>query len=394
MYKYRLELSRDNSINNIVLSTINNNLHVVDTSYNDKLNECKNKIEKYYSNNLWDKLKKIINPYELIYITNKKYRYKSIAKVEPLSRSYFKMIEIAHEFLEHYYINPYLDKYSKIKSAKTLHLAEGPGGFVEGWNDFRNSNEYDIQYAITLSSDRKEIPGWHKSTKFLKNNKNIKIITGLDNRGDLYNPDNIIYLANRLGEHSMDVITADGGFDFSVGYNMQEHYASKLIYCQILVALKCQMIGGTFICKFFDINNKLTYNFLRLLGEHYDIIDIYKPYTSRVANSERYIVCSNYCKAIDNNYWRYLISLLIIWNKNNDIHINSIFSNTNVKDIKYLKRINNKMLLNQVLYINNTIKLIENKVDYDETWYCSNYKNQRANALRWCIRNNVPYNIT
>ena len=245
MYRHRLKLSKDNNYDNIVLSTVNKSLFVVDVKYNETLNEYKNKIEQYYSNNVWDKIKKIINPYELIYITNKKFRYKSIAKVEPLSRSYFKIIEIAHLYLLKYNNNSYLDRYSKIKTVRSLHLAEGPGGFVEGWNDFRGDSSFDKQYAITLCSDKKEIPGWYKSTKFLKKNKNVKIITGLDNKGDLYNPCNINYLVNRLGAHSIDIITADGGFDFSVGYNMQEHYASKLIYCQILVALKCQMISGS-----------------------------------------------------------------------------------------------------------------------------------------------------
>ena len=36
---------------------------------------------------------KIINPYELVYITNKKTRYRSVSTFEPLSRSFYKMIE-------------------------------------------------------------------------------------------------------------------------------------------------------------------------------------------------------------------------------------------------------------------------------------------------------------
>ena len=61
--------------------------------YNKLLNENKNKIDKYYDSNLWDKTKKIVNPYELVYITNKKTRYKSVSTFEPLSRSFYKCIK-------------------------------------------------------------------------------------------------------------------------------------------------------------------------------------------------------------------------------------------------------------------------------------------------------------
>ena len=60
----------------------------------------KNKIDRYYDSNLWDKTKKIINPYELVYITNKKTRYRSVSTFEPLSRSFYKMIEMSHLFLK------------------------------------------------------------------------------------------------------------------------------------------------------------------------------------------------------------------------------------------------------------------------------------------------------
>ena len=41
------------------------------------------------------------------------------------------MIEIAHIYLSKYNNNSYLDRYSKINTVRSLHLAEGPGGFIE-----------------------------------------------------------------------------------------------------------------------------------------------------------------------------------------------------------------------------------------------------------------------
>jgi len=58
----------------------------------------RNRIETYSQllpPNNWEYYKKIVNPYEMIY-TKKKYKNvpESISLVKPLSRSYFKMIEM------------------------------------------------------------------------------------------------------------------------------------------------------------------------------------------------------------------------------------------------------------------------------------------------------------
>ena len=59
------------------------------------LQEFKNKI---FDSKDWDKVKKFSNEYELIHIPNKRNKSDSIALYQPLSRSYFKMIEIIDEY--------------------------------------------------------------------------------------------------------------------------------------------------------------------------------------------------------------------------------------------------------------------------------------------------------
>ena len=34
-------------------------------------------------------------------------------------------------------------------------------------------------------------------------------------------------------QNSMDIITADGGFDFSIDFNKQEQLSNRLIFCEI-----------------------------------------------------------------------------------------------------------------------------------------------------------------
>ena len=381
MYKYSFN-SVEYKLPNIKVETKNkSSVSILNNFYNKLLNENKNKIDKYYDSNLWDKTKKIINPYELVYITNKKTRYKSVSTFEPLSRSFYKMIEMSNIFLKEY-------KNLKDK-VRTLHLAEGPGGFIEGWRYFRNYNKDDTLYGITLISKNIEIPSWKKTNMFLKNNPQIKIIYGKDGRGDLYNYQNINYLGIRLGLNTIPIITGDGGFDFSVSYNQQEVYASKLLFGQILSALKCQKIGGIFILKFFDMNNLLTLDFLFLLQCVYSSINIYKPYTSRVANSERYIICNDF-KGIDNNYLDRLISVMVLWNSLDDnITIDRIYNNLPINFYSYINKVNSFIIKQQVEYINKTINIINN--DYDSKWYQKNEDYQLDNAYKWCSHNNIPF---
>ena len=77
------------------------------------LQDLKNKIDSKD----WDKNKKFGNDYELIHIPNKRKRSDSIALYEPLSRSYFKMVEIIFDF-------KLFEKCTDI-NFKSAHIAEG-----------------------------------------------------------------------------------------------------------------------------------------------------------------------------------------------------------------------------------------------------------------------------
>jgi len=74
------------------------------------------------------------------------------------------------------------------------------------------------------------------------------IETGVSGDGDLYKYENLLYLQKKYS-NTMDLITADGGFDFSIDFNKQEIYAIQLIYTQIIYALILQKKGGCFIIK-------------------------------------------------------------------------------------------------------------------------------------------------
>ncbi len=77
----------------------------------------------------WDIYKKYTNVYEYIH-TSVSHKKRAVSKYKPLSRSYFKMLELIQIFNLN---NP--DE----KILNSFHLAEGPGGFIEAIANIRSS---------------------------------------------------------------------------------------------------------------------------------------------------------------------------------------------------------------------------------------------------------------
>ena len=306
------------------------------------LHLLKQTIDEYYE--YWDIIKKITNPYEYIHTIVPNHKC-SLCKYKPLSRSFFKMIEIIDTF-------SFLNEPTHIQS---FHLAEGPGGFIEAFN-YKRNNKQDIYYGMTLISDNVNIPSWKKATQLLSNNKNIKIEYGASKNGDLFLKENLIYCYKKYFR-SMDYITADGGFDFSLDFNNQEDMSFKLILSQIFFALVMQKQGGNFILKIFDIFKIKTIEIIYLLSNLYENVFIFKPNTSRCANSEKYIICRNF----KNNNKKIITNII----ENFDLLINkvdTIYSLFNIQlnqlFITKLQEINSIYGQQQLENIKNTINLI------------------------------------
>ena len=149
------------------------------------LTDEKRRIDDYASE--WENIKKYKNPYEFIH-TSLPFQKKSISKYKPLSRAFFKMIEICNTF-------NLLEGYKR--RINSFHLAEGPGGFIEALQYLRN-NVNDNYYGMTLiDSKNLSVPGWRKIKNFLDLHPNVMLEYGKDKCGDLYNPENFIYCAEK-----------------------------------------------------------------------------------------------------------------------------------------------------------------------------------------------------
>jgi 23S rRNA U2552 (ribose-2'-O)-methylase RlmE/FtsJ len=430
----------------------------VSSSVYSHLCDIKEQIEKYQD--AWDNIKKFTNPYEYIH-TNISGNKTNISKLRPLSRSFYKMIEIIKN-------NNILSPYAHTVSSKpdnkmaitTFHLAEGPGGFIEAISylrgleylrvlkedagsvvhsstdssitstsmtppiqilkrntdlhdevmkdleqlklsrrifetqkAFHDGKQFtygnDRYYGMTLINDDPICPGWKKTRTFLENHPNIIIESGSDKTGNLISFDNFIHCATKY-RNKMEIITADGGFDFSVDFNNQETMATQLILCEVFYALAMQKQGGTFILKIFDVFHKATVDILYLLCYYYNNVSITKPHTSRIANSEKYIVCqgfkiSNSAKIVEQ------VSSLFLSLCSNE-RITSILPQDH--DLYFLNKIeemNAMVSFQQIENITSTLSIITNHRNAEKL---DQYKKINVNkCIAWCEYYEIPYHI-
>ena len=367
---------------------INKKIEHINLNKYDELVEIKNKINC----SDWDKNKRFCNDYELIHISNKKIS-NGIALYEPLSRSYFKMVEMIFDFdlLNSEYL---LKNNIILPEFKSAHIAEGPGGFLEStYNLSHNLARFKkySHHAITLLSNDFDIPGWRRARSFINSDNDIKISYGEDGTGNIYDIKNIKNFVNTVGIGSCNLITADGGFDFSKDFNKQEHMSYKLILCEIIIALYLQKNGGHFVCKIFDSFSIPTVKLIYFLSCFYKEVYINKPVTSRPANSEKYIVAKDFI-GIEIDYLNNLLDLLNIWNKLNLPFIHDIFTGDIPEYfIVQIEKYNIDNSDDQIISINNAIKFIENKVSL--TVLDNVISNQVNKAMEWCDKYNEKINI-
>lgn len=446
------------------------NIHVyVSSSIYAHLCDIKQQIEKYQDT--WDNIKKYTNPYEYIH-SNINGNKTNISKLRPLSRSFYKMIEIIkNNNILSQYQNTFVQHPDFKMGIKTFHLAEGPGGFIEAiaylrsleyqhhiqedtknvttrkltetdrsgngstptsiqilkrntefHDEYMKEQEYlklsrrifenqketpttdtsaaavygnDRHYGMTLVNDDPICPGWKKTRTFLESHPNVIIENGADKTGNLISLENFLYCADKY-KNKIDIVTADGGFDFSVDFNHQESMVTQLVLCEVFYALAIQKPGGTFILKIFDVFHKATVDILYILSYYYNKVSIMKPYTSRIANSEKYVICQGF--KISN-------STQIIQQFANIFH--SIQSSTTSMgsggvasllpfehDLYFLNKIeemNAMVSFQQIENITSTLSIITNHRNAEKL---EQYKRANVNkCIAWCEKYDIPHNV-
>lgn len=276
-----------------------------------KLMESKLKImaaRVRYGLDVWNLAAQIVNPYEIL----------PCIALRVLNRAFFKMWELIHTFP----LVPSVFQHPRLLSA---HLCEGPGGFVQAvlthrlrnaerhstcdsspssvidYGSYSGKNFNDMWFAITLTEPYHAGDALNMQPMKLQDSTgSVKghIHYGVDQSGDILNPDNISsfveYVLQQSNGEKMHLITGDGAFDVSHDFTIQEQSHSHLVYSEVVTALRLQAHGGAFVLKLFDCFTHTTAAMVYILASLYSTVEIVRLRTSRVCNSERFIVAQGF----------------------------------------------------------------------------------------------------
>lgn len=354
------------------LLNLNNILH-------NELIHNKNNITCYHKNRKWDRYKKLTNDYELVFTSTQ--GCASIANYNPLSRSYFKLWEILEDFNNEIALPK--------EAIKAVFLADAPGGFGEAFiNQRKQQCVHDELYGMSLRASNKIIPNWKFNGEYC-NKHNINLFYGKSGTGNLYDMNNIEDLVENVSKNSCMFVTADGGFDFSSDFNNQEDMSLRLIMCEVFTALNIQKEGGTFILKVFDLHNLTTMKLVYILKMFYGNVSFIKPLSSRPANSEKYIVCTNFKLGTTTEHTKALRCLKSDIKRCETTNILKDFAVPN-EFIMDLVEYNRIYIGNQISHIVRTVHLIENLEKYDTEEVV---KQQVRKAIKWCHKYKIPISV-
>ncbi len=257
----------------------------------ETLINAKNNIEHCAPLHIWEFCKKITNPYELVYTYKEPNIPASVSMIKPLSRSYYKMIEMLQ-------MSRFFDERTTTLSLHTAHVCEGPGGFIEACIEMASRNKIKVRqaHAMTLRSTKPHIPGWRRAQQFLHQHREVRIDYGTDNTGNILLKENRdSYIANiKRISGQVSIFTADGGFDFTSNYLAQESSIFPLLLASIYCGFSVLASNGIFVLKVFDFYAPATLQLLGWLSSSFNRWTIYKPATSRPCNSEQYFIGSGF----------------------------------------------------------------------------------------------------
>lgn len=365
------------------------------------LEELRNKISTYENTNIfindnWEYYKKVANPYELVYTQTKYSNFPaSVSILKPLSRSYFKMIEIIEVFR-------FFDKHKGEflpSGLRTAHACEGPGGFIEAIFERAEKNKVRIQEstAITLRSIHSNVPGWRRASNFLSRNKQINIIYGEDKTGDILKRENQDSFINSVISKGgkVHLYTADGGLDFSDNYENQEDKIFPILLASAYMGIACLKKGGMLVLKFFDVQNENTKQLIFLLQTCFSSWTLYKPAMSRPCNPEQYFVGVNFKHGYGTE--EPILNIFQTWLKMPPGLFLPFPTGAPSDFIHILNFIQNSLIEYQIKYLNFIFEIIKiTHKKYNETGQTTNefitsiLKINEKKSYEWCIKFMIP----
>ena len=169
-----------------------------------------------------------------------------------------------------------------------------PGSFIVATHHLVNtlypndSYKYQWKGSCLLDANEQNANPLEDKYKLYANYKNNWLMTE-NNNGDVLNENNQLDFYKQL-EQKVDLYTSDLGFDVSSDYNNQEKIQHQANIGQILSGLLTLKKGGCFITKQYTTMEPTTIAIMYATASFFDEFYLCKPFTSRMANSETYLV--------------------------------------------------------------------------------------------------------
>ncbi len=382
-------------------------IHQTKDVVGDKINLFENRKKVYLVTSLFEKNIDTKNNAEdnSINTALKTFIQRSIIKkndyVNVLSRAFLKLWEMIILF----------DLIPEKENFVSSHLAEGPGSFIQATILFRDlqenlkkikSSKNDKYYAISLHSDNKHLLIEKEFINYYGKEKprrlhifetvskdEVKRGGGNLSDGDLTLLKTINMFAGGVSadtkgfSEDSDLVTADGGFQWEKE-NLQEQEAYKLIFSQIVTALKLNKKGGNFVLKIFDTYTTVTLKYLELLKSLYKEVYITKPFTSRISNSEKYVVCKNLINKLSAADIKKLEEMITVINKNDNYNIIKVFTDYDIDDksLQLYRKINIELYNKQYVGMTNILTFV-NLDNYNGVEYHNYLDKQIAASIYW-----------
>jgi 23S rRNA U2552 (ribose-2'-O)-methylase RlmE/FtsJ len=329
----------------------------------------------------WELVKKMANPYELVFTHDDDAFHPSLALSKPLSRSYYKLVEMFH-------VLQFFERIQKQQQKiRTAHVAEGPGGFIQAVTDLAERNKKLITQAtaMTLRPTDYRVPGWRRAASFLHKHREVRLHYGADNTGDVYilqNQDSFIEAIHP----GADLFTADGGFDFSIDYDLQEQSVYRLLVCSATVGLRSLFTGGSIVLKLFDTYSESTQILMSIVGRCFKEWTLYKPAMSRPCNSERYFLGRGF-KGLPKQIYDLLLSIQA--KVKEGLYITGREAYLSPEEIQYFDQLNTNLTESQIVALNGAMRYAANP----EEWYSTQLPKTLKTSMAWCQVFRIPCHI-
>lgn len=171
-------------------------------------------------------------------------------------------------------------------------VCAGPGGFSEYILWRKKCAAKGFGFTLKGPNDFKLEDFFAASSEYFEPHYGVG---GYKGDGDVYRPDNLEefrkFVLESTDQKGIHICMADGGFDVAGQENDQEWLSKRIYLCECVAALSVLREGGHFVCKLFDVFLRYSVGLIYLMYLAFDQIAIFKPVTSRPANSERYLIC-------------------------------------------------------------------------------------------------------